>query len=142
MEDQDLYAVLEVDRDADQEQIRRAYRLLLRRYHPDLQLSADPEAARAAAHKMARILDAYGVLGDPRRRAAYDNRGKHRAATLPDTQPRSRGRHAAGTVQDQDPVVLGWTASPEDTVWLFPPVSPLRPPRDVFDLLVRRWFLG
>jgi DnaJ-class molecular chaperone len=142
MEEQDLYAVLEVDRDADQEQIRRAYRLLLRRYHPDLQLSTDPEAARAAARRMARILDAYGVLGDPRRRAAYDDRGKHRAATLPDTQPRSRGRHAAVTVQDQDAVVLGWPAAPEDTVWLFPPVSPLRPPRDVFDLLVRRWFLG
>jgi len=142
MEDQDLYAVLGVDRDADQEEIRRAYRLLLRRHHPDLQLSADPEAARAAARSMAGILDAYGVLGDARRREAYDNRGKHRAPTLPDTPPRSRGRHVAVTVQDQDPVVLGWTASPKDAVWLFPPVSPLRPPRDVSDLLVRRSFLG
>ncbi|NMR28748.1 DnaJ domain-containing protein [Crystallibacter degradans] len=142
MEEQDLYAVLEVDRDADQEQIRRAYRLLLRRHHPDLQLSADPETARAAARTMARILDAYTVLGDPRRRAAYDNRGQHRAASVPDARPRSRARHVALDVQDSEPVILGWTALPEDTVWLFPPVSPLRPPRDVFDLLVRRWFLG
>jgi DnaJ-class molecular chaperone len=142
MEEQDLYSVLEVDRDADQEQIRRAYRLLLRRHHPDLQLSADPETARAAARTMARILDAYNVLGDARRRAAYDKRGKHRAPTRPDAQPSTRGQHVAVTVHDSDPVVLGWTALPEDTIWLFPPVSPLRPPRDVFDLLARRWFLG
>ncbi|HYF28501.1 MAG TPA: DnaJ domain-containing protein [Baekduia sp.] len=62
----DLYDVLGVQRDASQEEIRRAYRRLARRHHPDL--SDDP----AAEERFKAISEAYDVLGDPNKRAQYD----------------------------------------------------------------------
>jgi curved DNA-binding protein CbpA len=59
----DLYEVLQVDRHAEPEVIRAAYRALARRHHPDF---------GGGAREMARINDAWAVLGDPARRAAYD----------------------------------------------------------------------
>jgi hypothetical protein len=61
---QDLYAVLGVAPTASAEAIRRAYRELARRLHPDV----DPGGGDAFRHVSA----AYEVLGDARRRAAYD----------------------------------------------------------------------
>jgi curved DNA-binding protein CbpA len=62
----DFYKVLNVDPDADAEVIRVAYRALARRDHPDV--NADP----AASSRMAELNAAFEVLGDARRRAAYD----------------------------------------------------------------------
>lgn len=59
------YAVLGVPIDADSETLKRAYRQLARRYHPDL---AGPEGAV----QMKRINRAYDVLSDPRKRMNYD----------------------------------------------------------------------
>jgi curved DNA-binding protein CbpA len=59
----DLYEVLQVRRGADAEVIRAAYRALARANHPDFGGSPD---------RMARINDAWAVLGNPERRAAYD----------------------------------------------------------------------
>lgn len=59
----DLYEVLQVDRRAEHEVIRAAYRTLARKYHPDF---------GGSAQLMASINEAWAVLGDPERRAAYD----------------------------------------------------------------------
>ncbi len=64
-EDQDYYAILEVERTADEEALRLAYRRLAWRYHPDV---AGPDAL----NKMQVINAAYQALSDPERRRAYD----------------------------------------------------------------------
>ena len=63
----DFYDVLGVSRTADQDSIRRAYRRLARKYHPDLNPSA--------AERFKEITAAYDVLGNPDRRALYDEFG-------------------------------------------------------------------
>jgi curved DNA-binding protein CbpA len=65
--DLNLYAVLEVGRDATPDEIRVAYRRAARASHPDLH----PGDA-AATERFKRVQQAYDVLGDPARRAAYD----------------------------------------------------------------------
>lgn len=68
---QDLYARLEVSRCASQEVIKRAYRSLIEKYHPDRQ----PEHLRPWAVGIAQQLnEAYSMLKDAERRAAYDQR--------------------------------------------------------------------
>src|SRR5260370_13854508 len=59
------YAILGVPIDADADTIKRAYRQLARRFHPDL---AGPDAAV----QMKRINRAYDVLSDPEKRLNYD----------------------------------------------------------------------
>lgn len=65
----DLYGVLGLSSRATQADIRRAFRALARRYHPDVN-GGDPTAERV----FKRIVRAYEVLGDPTRRASYDRR--------------------------------------------------------------------
>ncbi len=65
----DHYRTLRVMPSASQEEIRRAYRLLAKRYHPD---RVSPDRREWAREQMARINAAYEVLGDPQRRAEYD----------------------------------------------------------------------
>jgi curved DNA-binding protein CbpA len=64
----DHYDVLGVGRDASRRDIRRAYRALALRYHPDLY------SGRDAASRFREISDAYQVLQDPAQRARYDAR--------------------------------------------------------------------
>ena len=65
LENQDLYAILNVAPDASQTQIGRAYRRLIRAHHPDIHPDRDSAALAAA-------VAAYAILRDPARRAAYD----------------------------------------------------------------------
>lgn len=65
----DLYEVLGVERDADQEKIKRAYRKLARELHPDV--NPDPETQE----RFKEITAAYEVLSDPAKRANYDTGG-------------------------------------------------------------------
>ncbi|MCS6810786.1 MAG: DnaJ C-terminal domain-containing protein [Tepidimonas sp.] len=74
MEFKDYYAVLGVARDASAEDIKKAYRKLARKYHPDVSKEAD------AAQRMSEVNEAYAVLSDPDKRAAYDRLAQgHRA---------------------------------------------------------------
>lgn len=70
----DLYAVLGVAPAASGGEITRAYRRLLRRYHPDTRRDSGDTAQADAA--LGEVLNAYTVLHDPVRRAEYD---QHRA---------------------------------------------------------------
>lgn len=72
MEFKDYYQVLGVPRDATAEQIKKAYRQLARRYHPDV--SKEPDAAA----RMSEVNEAHAVLSDPGKRAAYDAIGQGR----------------------------------------------------------------
>ena len=70
MEYKDYYAALGVARDATQDDIKRAYRKLARKYHPDLNKEKGAEA------KFKEIGEANEVLSDPEKRMAYDQLGK------------------------------------------------------------------
>lgn len=71
----DLYGVLGVNRTANTNEIKSAYRQLARKYHPDV--NADP----SAASKFAQITEAYQTLMDPERRKSYDRTGTIASAT-------------------------------------------------------------
>jgi len=70
MPGKDYYEILEVPRDASQEDIKKAYRRLAKQYHPDVNKD-DPQANE----KFKEINEAYEVLMDPQKRAQYDRFG-------------------------------------------------------------------
>ena len=72
MEYKDYYQTMGVARDASAEDIKRAYRRLARKYHPDVSKEKDAEA------RFKEIGEAYEVLRDPEKRAAYDALGTRR----------------------------------------------------------------
>jgi molecular chaperone DnaJ len=65
----DYYEVLGVDRSASQQDIKKAYRQMARRYHPDVSDEPDAES------HFKEINEAYQVLSDPEKRNAYDRFG-------------------------------------------------------------------
>lgn len=69
MEYKDYYGIMGVKRDATQEEIKRAYRKLARKYHPDVSKERNAEA------KFKELGEAHEVLKDPKKRAAYDQLG-------------------------------------------------------------------
>ena len=67
----DYYQVLEVDKNADTQAIKKAYRRLARKYHPDLHPNDDQ-----AKRKFQQINEAHTVLSDKEKRSKYDKYGK------------------------------------------------------------------
>ena len=65
----DYYKVMGIARDASQDDIKRAYRKLARKYHPDVSKEKDAE------EKFKELQEAHEVLKDPAKRAAYDQLG-------------------------------------------------------------------
>jgi molecular chaperone DnaJ len=72
----DYYQVLEINRSASADEVRRAYRRMARQYHPDLNPSSEAE------ERFKEINEAYEVLSDSDRRASYDRFG-HAASGFP-----------------------------------------------------------
>ena len=100
----DPYVVLGVARDADEQQVRDAYRALAKRHHPDLH----PDEATSA--RMGRVNAAWDLLSDPVRRARYDAEHPRRGSTGawgPTWADVGTGTHAATGRR-----ASGWRASP------------------------------
>ena len=70
MEFKDYYKILGIAREATADEIKKAFRGLARKYHPDVSKETDAE------EKMKEVNEAYTVLSDPEKRAAYDNLGQ------------------------------------------------------------------
>lgn len=69
MNKKDYYEVLGVQKNASEEEIKRAFRKLAKQYHPDVNKEADAEA------KFKEIGEAYAILSDPKKRRQYDQFG-------------------------------------------------------------------
>jgi len=79
MKYKDYYSILGIERTASDDEIKKAYRKLARKYHPDV--SKDPEGEA----KFKNVAEAYQTLKDADKRSAYDRLGSHRAGD--DFQP-------------------------------------------------------
>ena len=70
---QNYYKILEVDKDASSEVIEKAYKLLAKKYHPDIQYDGKKKWAE---EKLKQINEAYNVLSDKEQRMEYDKKFK------------------------------------------------------------------
>ena len=98
MEYKDYYAIMGVGRDASADDIKRAYRRLARKYHPDVSKEKDAE------ERFKEIGEAYEALRDPEKRSAYDALGARKAGEdfrpPPDWQFDHGGRADPGVYSD------------------------------------------
>jgi len=69
--DKDYYKILELDKSANDEQIKKAYRKLAIKWHPD----KNPDDKQNAEEKFKKINEAYSVLSDPKKKQMYDQFG-------------------------------------------------------------------
>src|SRR3974377_438078 len=67
---QDYYETLGVKREASSEDIRKAYRRLARKHHPDLN-----PGDKAAGERFKKVQEAYDILSDPKKKQMYDQYG-------------------------------------------------------------------
>ncbi len=93
----DYYSTLGLDKTASQEDIKKAYRKLARKYHPDL--NPDDEAAKK---KFQELNEANEVLTDPEKRKKYDQYGENwkHGEEYERTQQQYRGRPGGSTQQN------------------------------------------
>lgn len=126
--ERDLYADLGVGANATTEQLRRAYRGLARRLHPDLNPAPD------ASDRFARVAAAYAVLADPARRDTYDQT-RTTATTAADAASTEAGSAPAGAARVYDdyapaggPVAFDDYAPVNDYRSPTPPARPPSPP--------------
>jgi molecular chaperone DnaJ len=91
-EKQDYYKVLGVSRDAKDDEIRKTYRKLARKYHPDLN-----PGDKAAEERFKKVQEAYDVLSDSKKRQIYDQYGFYSDNIPPGGPgPGGAGQHEPG----------------------------------------------
>src|SRR5438067_11713789 len=88
MAKEDYYKVLGVGRDAKPEEIKKAYRRLARKFHPDVN-----PGDKSAEERFKLITEAHDVLSDPKKRSVYDRFGQY-SDNLADAA--ARGAYGAG----------------------------------------------
>jgi len=91
MSSMNFYEVLGVQKSAPAEEIKKAYRKLAKRYHPDVN-----QGSQEAARKFQEVQQAYEVLSDPAARESYDNGGRSggtQRGNEAETRGRSSSRH-------------------------------------------------
>ncbi len=91
MAKEDYYQVLGVKRDAKAEEIKKAYRRLARKYHPDVN-----PGDKSAEERFKMITEAHDVLSDPKKRSVYDRFGQY-SDNLADAAARGATGGAGGT---------------------------------------------
>ena len=90
MEYKDYYKILGVSRDVSKEDLKKAYRKLARKYHPDVSKEANAEA------KFKEVGEAYEALKDPEKRAQYDQFGSNYQNGQSFTPPPGWGQQGGG----------------------------------------------
>jgi len=91
----DYYNILKVNRNASDEDLKKAYRRLAMIWHPDKNLNSNKSEAEA---KFKQISEAYDVLSDPQKRQIYDLYGEEalKSGQVPPPPPSSSGRSYSG----------------------------------------------
>ena len=87
---QDYYEILGIKRDAKPEEIKKAYRRLARKYHPDVN-----PGDKAAEERFKLMSEAHDVLSDPKKRSVYDRFGQY-SENLADAAARGAGPSSGG----------------------------------------------
>lgn len=90
----DYYQILGLNRNATQEEIKKAYRKLAKKWHPDMNKENQEEAIR----KFKEVAKAYEVLSSPLSKTQFDSRGYTGPKPQPKPQPKpnNKGKSAAG----------------------------------------------
>ena len=83
---QDYYGTLGVARDAPVDEIRKSYRKLARKYHPDLN-----PGDKSAEERFKSVQEAYDILSDPKKRQMYDQYGFYSPNGYPSAGPGAGG---------------------------------------------------
>src|ERR687889_2527492 len=87
---QDYYEILGIKRDAKPDEIKKAYRRLARKFHPDVN-----PGDKSAEERFKMITEAHDVLSDPKKRQVYDRFGQY-SDQLADAAARGAGGPGAG----------------------------------------------
>src|ERR671915_1855004 len=99
---QDYYEVLGIKRDAKPEEIKKAYRRLARKYHPDVN-----PGDKASEERFKLTTEAHDVLSDPKKRSVYDRFGQY-SDNLADAAARGAGPSGGRTSPGFDFTGFDW----------------------------------
>jgi len=128
MDFKDYYKIMGVERDASQDEIKKAYRKLARKYHPDVSKAADAEV------RFKEVGEAYEVLKDPEKRTAYDQLGADWKAGQEFHPPPGCGYcarcpHAMKICEEHSPDVFVMSDTHSSRCWLHHDTATVRVPR-------------